>query len=65
MVRGLFAEERKMNYLKEVVLCGRPRACCPVARLLLDGVTVEIEDDDGDCVYMTQEQFEILKRTKL
>ena len=53
------------EYLKEVNLCGRPHACCAVARLLYDGVTVEIEDDDGNCVYMTKEEFNNLKLTNL
>lgn len=47
-------------------LCGRP-GChgCPEARLLPDGVTIEIEDDDGDTVQMTKAEFETLKTTKI
>ena len=51
-----------MEYISKVMLCGRPNACCPEARLTYDG-TIEIEDDDGNCIYMTKEQFEVLKRT--
>jgi len=47
-------------------LCGNPKGgCCPEVTLLADGLTIEIEDDDGDTVEMTKEQFEILKKTEI
>lgn len=49
----------------KIFLCNRPNACCPSVELLADGVTVEIEDDDGDTIQMTKAQFEILKNTNL
>jgi hypothetical protein len=49
-----------------VFLCGNPKGgCCPEARLLPDGKNIEIEDDSGDTIEMTKEQFEILKKTEI
>jgi len=47
------------------MLCGRPGACCPTVELLPDGLTIEIEDDDGDTVQMTKSEFEMLKTVEL
>jgi len=45
----------------KITLCGRPNACCPTVELLPDGVTIEIEFDDGESTQMTKSEFENFK----
>ena len=44
---------------KVVVLCGRPRGCCPEVHIEEEGV--KITDDYGGEVNLTGVEFELLK----
>lgn len=48
----------------KISMCGRP-SCCPTVELLPDGVTIELEDDDGDTVHMTKAQWEDLRKAEI
>ena len=46
--------------MKHIMLCGKPRGCCP--EIWIDYDTVTIQDDDDHRVSMTIPQFRILKK---
>ena len=47
--------------MQKIVLCGRPRGCCP--EVWVDKANVYIVDDnEGGAVQITREQFDILKQ---
>jgi len=45
-----------------IVLCGKPKRCCPVVNISETKDEVTITDDYGGKVIMTKEQYEILKK---
>ena len=44
-----------------MVLCGRPKGCCPELYIEEEKDEVRIEDDYGNIVIMNKEQFSVLK----
>lgn len=47
--------------MKEFTMCGRPGACCPVAKIYNNGEII-ITDDYGGIVKVTKEQLLVLAK---
>ena len=51
----------KKRIMKEIMLCNRPNACCPVVKKCGKGFS--ITDDHGGEVWLTPEEIVVLKET--
>ena len=51
----------KKEIMNEIMLCGRPNACC--AKIKKTGKGYSIEDDHGGKVWLTPEEISVLKKT--